>query len=189
MSQERAEPSIPSSVPPSMSQPPTSLSARINRLFEVVRPPDSPEREYRNRDVAKACRNAGKEGLSEGHLGELRRGIKTNPTLRTLQTIAWFFEVPVGYFSDPDTAEQVELELALREAKRNAKLESERKALEERAEAMRHLTMVARKSGVLNMAHRGLGGEMGIREQTAMLVATAKLIAQDDDDEDEDQDD
>jgi transcriptional regulator with XRE-family HTH domain len=78
-----------------------AIAARINYLFELHRPPADPGRRWRNKEVVAACRRAGR-GLSESHLSELRRGLKTNPTLRVLDALAWFFGVQIGYFSDPD---------------------------------------------------------------------------------------
>ena len=59
--------------------------------------------------------------LSASHLSELRRGIKTNPTLRVLQGLADFFQVRVSYFFDDSTAvDQTLAELELRVAMRDA---------------------------------------------------------------------
>jgi hypothetical protein len=163
----------------STPQPPTSVPGRINRLFEVTHPPDNPEREYRNREVVEACRAAGRE-MSESHLSEVRRGLKT-PTLRVLEPIAWFFQVPVGYFVDPGTAAEIEGELAVREAQLNAKLKAKREAREDRAAAARELQQAIRTSGVTKTAHRGAKGKDD-REQAAMMRALAQLIRDDDED-------
>jgi transcriptional regulator with XRE-family HTH domain len=162
--------------------PPRSLRERINRLFEVHRPPGSPEREYRNKEVVAACRAQGRD-ISESHLSELRRGLKDNPTMRTLETIAWFFQVRVGYFLDPDTAAEVELELAAREARLAETIESNRKAQAELADAARELQQAIRTSGVTKMAHRGLGGETDSRERAAMMRALTRLILHDEDED------
>lgn len=93
-----------------MASPPPTLSGRIERLFEVSRPPHAPDRMWRNSEVVAACRAAGLD-LSESHLSELRRGIKSNPTRKTLDALAWFFEVRVGWFLDDELAMEIEQQL------------------------------------------------------------------------------
>lgn len=172
---------------PSAPEAPASLQGKINRLYAVHRPPDEPWREYRNKEVVAACREAGKV-ISESHLSELRRGVKTNPTLRTLETIAWFFAVRVGYFTDPDTAAQVELELTAREMQLDAKLEADQQASRELAEAAGDLQQAIRVSGVTKTAHRATARRMDKRETAAMMRALARVIRDDDEDPDFSQD-
>jgi transcriptional regulator with XRE-family HTH domain len=167
----------------SAPQPPTRLQDRINRLFSVNHHPDTPEREFRNREVVEACRAVGRE-ISESHLSELRRGIKDNPSQRTLETIAWFFRIPVEYFDTPG-AMDVEGELAVREAKLNARLKADREAREDRAAAARELQQAIRASGVTKTAHRGTEKGMDTREQAAMMRALAQIILADKDDDDD----
>jgi hypothetical protein len=164
---------------------PGTLADRINRLFEVHRPPDSPEREYRNREVVEACRAEGRE-MSESHLSELRRGIKSNPTMRVLETIAWFFHVRTAYFTDPQTAADVESELAVRQAENEARRRANLEANDDRAEAARQLQQAIRSSGVTKTAHRAASAGMNAREQAAMMRALTKLILDESDDEDSD---
>jgi transcriptional regulator with XRE-family HTH domain len=171
----------------SAPQPPARLQGRIDRLFEANHHPDVPEREYRNREVVEACKAAGRE-ISESHLSELRRGIKDNPSQRTLETLAWFFRVSVDYFTDPAVAADVEAELAVREAKLKAKLDEERKAREDRASAARELQQAIRASGVTRTAHRATGKGMDTREQAAMMRALAQIILADGDDDDDEDD-
>ncbi|MFI9226889.1 helix-turn-helix domain-containing protein [Streptomyces rimosus] len=77
-----------------------SLSAKLNRLFASVRP--DPAHEYSNESVAAAIRDTG-VSISQSYIWQLRKGKKTNPTLRHLQALARFFGVPTAYFVD-DTA-------------------------------------------------------------------------------------
>lgn len=87
----------------------------------MVRPGDG-EREYTGREVTEAARERGTE-LSQSHLSELRRGVKSNPTVRVLQVLADFFQVRVGYFfDDPAAVDEVESELRLRQAMRDARV-------------------------------------------------------------------
>jgi ESX-1-secreted protein regulator len=166
---------------PSAPEPPADLPGKINRLFAVHRPPHEPWREYRNKEVVTACRAAGMP-ISESHLSELRRGVKPNPTLRTLETIAWFFSVRPGYFTDPDTAAQVEVELTVREVRLKAKLEADHDARKELADAASELQEAIRQSGVTKTAHRATARRRGDRETVAMMRALARIIRDDDED-------
>jgi transcriptional regulator with XRE-family HTH domain len=97
------------------------LADKLNHLFAVVRRADGAE--YYGKDVVAAVRDTGVE-LSASHLSELRRGIKSNPTVRVLQALADFFEVRVSYFfDDPAAVEQTEAELELRAAMRDARVQ------------------------------------------------------------------
>ncbi|GAA0607327.1 hypothetical protein GCM10010174_25620 [Kutzneria viridogrisea] len=165
--------------------PPPTLSDRLNRLFEVRRPTAAPERTYTNREVVTACKAAGWE-LSESHLSELRRGVKRNPTLKTLQAVASFFEVQVGYFTDAAVAEEVERELAERAAQLRAALAANREAQDDLRAATQELQQAMRDSGVTKMAHRGAAvSARTAREQASMMRALARaLVAEDEEDED-----
>lgn len=170
----------------SEAKPPPTLSGRLERLFDVHRPPDRPEKLWTNREVVTACKEAGYE-LSESHLSELRRGLKQNPTVRTLAAVSWFFGVPVGYFTDPDTASQVEQELAEREAALEAKLAANRQAQDELRSATEELQQAMRESGVTRMAHRGIASATAAREQASMMRALARALVEDEDDEDDEE--
>lgn len=97
-----------------------TLAEKLNYLFAVVLP-EGETREYSGREVVAGVR-AGGTDLSASHLSELRRGVKTNPTMRVLQGIADFFKIKVAYFFDDDVAEEVEAELRLRAAMRDAQV-------------------------------------------------------------------
>lgn len=98
-----------------------TLAGKLNYLFDVVRPPGE-DREYTGREVVTAITSAGGE-ISASHLSELRRGIKTNPTVRVLEGLAQFFHVRVAYLlDDPKVADEVEAELELRRAMRDAQV-------------------------------------------------------------------
>ncbi|MEU2039663.1 hypothetical protein [Nocardia niwae] len=92
--------------------------------------------------------------LSESHLSELRRGVKTNPTMRTVSALAWFFGVRAGYFTDPVVAVEVERELDARESELRAALEAERSTQFDVLEASKELR----------------------REQASMMRALAKAL-------------
>jgi hypothetical protein len=122
--------------------------------------------------------------MSESHLSELRRGVKQNPTLRTLGALAWFFEVRVGYFTDGEVAAEVERELAAREAQLTALREAARVAREDVRAASLELQEAMRISGVTKMAHRGTASVAAAREQASMMRALSRALLHDDDDDD-----
>ncbi|ALG11908.1 hypothetical protein [Kibdelosporangium phytohabitans] len=161
-----------------------SLSEQLNRLFDVLRPSDAPERGFTNREVVTACRAEGWD-MSESHLSELRRGVKQNPTLRTLKAVAWFFDVPVGYFTDPAVAAEVERTLTEREQRLRKQLTESRAARDELRDAARELQDALRASGVTRTARRDSAGDARTaREQASMMRALARALVDEDDEED-----
>lgn len=100
-----------------------TLADRINYLFATHRPDGADDRdEYTGKYVVQALRATGTE-ISESHLSELRRGIKTNPTLRVLEGLASFFEVRVGFLlGDPHATQEVFAQAELRRAMRDAEV-------------------------------------------------------------------
>lgn len=103
------------------SGPRNTIADKINYLFRVVRPPGE-DREYTGREVVAAISAAGGK-ISASHLSELRRGVKSNPTVRVLDGLAQFFGVRVAYFvDDQGIVEEVESELELRAAMRDAQV-------------------------------------------------------------------
>ncbi|ONI90095.1 hypothetical protein ALI144C_03470 [Actinosynnema sp. ALI-1.44] len=166
-----------------MTHDDASLSEQLNRLFDVLRPAHSPERSFTNREVVTACRAEGWD-LSESHLSELRRGVKQNPTLRTLKAVAWFFDVPVGYFTDPAATAAVERTLAEREQRLRTQLTESREARDDLRDAARELQDALRASGVTRTARRDSAGDARTaREQASMMRALAKALVEDDDEE------
>lgn len=161
---------------------PETLGGRINRLFDVMRPPETPTRPWTNREVVVACRGHGLE-LSESHLSELRRGVKTNPTMRTISALAWFFDVRTGYFTDPAVAIEVEQDLARRHAELQAALDAERSAQQDVLEASKELQQAMRASGVLKVSHRGVRNVAAAREQASMMRALAQALLEDDEED------
>lgn len=99
-----------------------SLAGKIDRLFQVVRRPSGEP--YSNDEVAKACRNASGDSFSATYLWQLRTGRRDNPTKRHLEALAHFFEVPPGYFFDDAQAAQIDTQLELLGALRDAGVRS-----------------------------------------------------------------
>ncbi|TDB83993.1 XRE family transcriptional regulator [Micromonospora fluostatini] len=95
-----------------------TLAEKINRLFEVVRRPD--REQYRNDEVAAACREATGESFSATYLWQLRNGRRDNPTKRHLEALAQFFQVPTAYFFDDEQSARIAGELELLGALRDS---------------------------------------------------------------------
>jgi transcriptional regulator with XRE-family HTH domain len=97
----------------------TSLADKLNRLFATVHPPGRGP--YSNREVETAIRAAG-GSISEQYLWLLRNGRKDNPTIKHIEALARFFDVPVAYFFDDSVAERYDAELRLLAALRDAQV-------------------------------------------------------------------
>lgn len=97
---------------------PLTLADKIGRLFDVVRREDGEQ--YTHEEVAAACREASGETFSATYLWQLRTGKRTNPTKRHLEALAAFFDVPVAYFFDDTIGAEIDAELELLGALRNA---------------------------------------------------------------------
>ncbi|GAA2829230.1 helix-turn-helix domain-containing protein [Kitasatospora sp. CM 4170] len=96
----------------------STLAAKLDRLFDVVRRPD--REPYSHEEVARACREATGESFSATYLWQLRTGRRDNPTKRHLEALAQFFQVPPVYFFDDRQSARIAEELALLGALRNA---------------------------------------------------------------------
>ncbi|GGM68443.1 hypothetical protein GCM10012275_43680 [Longimycelium tulufanense] len=92
-----------------------SLQKKLNHLFATVTSDQG--REYSHEQVADAITEAGWT-ISASYVWSLRRGRKTNPTLRHLEGLAWFFGVPVAYFSDDAVTNRIDQRLEELKAER-----------------------------------------------------------------------
>jgi transcriptional regulator with XRE-family HTH domain len=90
-----------------------SLAARVERLFDQVRPEGRSGRRYTNEEVGDAV------GVSGAYLSALRNGTRRNPSREVLTGLARFFGVQRAYFEDDATADQTEAEIALARAMAN----------------------------------------------------------------------
>jgi transcriptional regulator with XRE-family HTH domain len=84
------------------------LAWRLNRLFDASYPPGGEP--HRNVDVRTALRREGIH-LSSPYLSQLRSGIRSNPSSRTLAAIARFFRVQPEYFTNDTYFRQVNEDL------------------------------------------------------------------------------
>lgn len=98
-----------------------TFAARLNRLFDVVRPAGR-TRPYSNPEVARAISADGAEQISAQYLWALRNGSRDNPTLKQIESLARFFGVPPAYFLSDERASQIDQQLAMLEAARDADL-------------------------------------------------------------------
>ncbi|GAB1691998.1 hypothetical protein [Krasilnikovia sp. M28-CT-15] len=94
-----------------------SLAHRIDHLFKAVRPKG---REYSYEEVARGCEALTSGTFSKTYVWQLRTGQRDNPTKRHLEALSAFFGVPVAYFFDDQVVEDVNAQLALVLALRDA---------------------------------------------------------------------
>lgn len=100
-------------------QPP-GLAAKIDRLFDTMRPPGAPDREYTHEEVARGVTEAGGPSISATYVWMLRTGKRDNPTKHHLEALAKFFGVSPAYFFDEARGAQIEEQLAAAAAMRDA---------------------------------------------------------------------
>lgn len=100
-----------------MPNPPgvgASLAQKLDYLLAVFQRPAA--------EIVAAMNEAGYP-ISVGHMSDLRRGTAKNPTLQVINGIAHVFGIRPAYLlDDPEAVEQVEAELELRAAQRDAEV-------------------------------------------------------------------
>ncbi len=90
--------------------PGRTFAQRLEYLFETVHGRDG---EALTMDqVAARIAEQGDEHVSAAYLSALRRGVRDNPTLRTIEALARCFGVPPSYFLDDGTEERVRDQLS-----------------------------------------------------------------------------
>ena len=87
-----------------------TFAERLDYLFQTVKSEDGPPTMD---EVAARISAQGGERVSSAYLSALRRGVRDNPSLRTIEALARFFGVPATYFFDDGTAEEVRSQLEL----------------------------------------------------------------------------
>jgi len=86
-----------------------AFTERLNRLFANVYPPGRGR--YRNIEVTEALAGRGYQ-LSAPYLSQLRSGVRSGPSARTVEMLAEFFGVQVEYFdTDSSYARAVDADL------------------------------------------------------------------------------
>jgi transcriptional regulator with XRE-family HTH domain len=110
--------------------PDLTLAEKIDRLFRTVHPRDRGEFTYREVEAgirelsAERARQAGRDdpegSLSASYICQLRKGKRTNPTLKQIELLAAFFKVPVTYFiGTPEQVETIDAQMSLVRALRD----------------------------------------------------------------------
>lgn len=92
---------------------PSSLADKLNGLFTRVLSPNGDE--FTLEEVVAGVRaERGVDGatISVSYLWQLRKGLRTNPTLRHLEVLARFFGVSLAYFLDESSYRRIEDQLA-----------------------------------------------------------------------------
>ncbi len=93
------------------------LSAKLNKLFEIMRNPSEPP--LTNAAAAHAITEKTGVSISPAYMWQLRSGFKRNPTVQHLRAIAEFFGVPASYLIDPDSSPKIDAQLQLLQALRD----------------------------------------------------------------------
>ena len=91
---------------------PRTIAEKLNHLFATVHPLGRGE--YTLGEVVTGIRDRGgpdRQTVSIGYLWQLRKGERTNPTIRHLEAIAGFFGVSAAYFLDEAVARRVDEQL------------------------------------------------------------------------------
>lgn len=102
----------------SESAEPSELSIKLNKLFDTMRKPSDPP--LSNAAAADAITRKTGTPISAAYLWQLRTGVKTNPTVTHLRAIAQFFGVAPSYLVDPGIDPDIDAQLNLLQAMRDA---------------------------------------------------------------------
>jgi len=95
-----------------------SLAEKLNHLFKTIHPPDRGE--YSLQEVCDGIRELGGPGMTTNYLWQMRTGLRNNPSKAHLEALGRFFGIDPKYFLDSDTADQIDRELELIVAMRDA---------------------------------------------------------------------
>ncbi|MFG1918326.1 hypothetical protein [Micromonospora sp. NPDC048898] len=100
-----------------------TLAARLEYLFDEIRPTpdelgdsDEPGRKYTNREIADKINHAAAETgvtISAAYIGELRRGVASDPRTSHVRALATAFGVNSGYFVDDAAARRIQDQITL----------------------------------------------------------------------------
>lgn len=96
----------------------TELSIKLDKLFDIMRKPSEPP--LSNAAAAEAITKKTGVSISAAYIWQLRTGVKTNPTVTHLRAIAQFFGVAPSYLIDPGIDPNIDAQLNLLEAMRDA---------------------------------------------------------------------
>lgn len=96
--------------------PTTPFAAKLNLLFQASAYSDPTRHgarvEYTNRQVAdKIAADLGERKITAAYIGQLRQDGGPNPSVEKASLLAKFFRVPLDYFTEGPTADEVLAEL------------------------------------------------------------------------------
>ncbi|MET8183481.1 helix-turn-helix domain-containing protein [Streptomyces sp. NPDC005336] len=97
------------------------MADKLNHLFLTVVPPG--RKPYGTEEVAQAISASGVP-ISGSYIWLLRKGQRDNPTMHHVQGIADFFGVPAAYFFDDQVTANVDADLRLLVALKDAGVQS-----------------------------------------------------------------
>lgn len=89
----------------------TTFGDRLNQLFAQVYP--AGRGPHTLQEVADAINAEGSTSISPSYLSQLRSGQKSNPSARTVESLARFFRVQPDFFFDTDYARHMEHDLEM----------------------------------------------------------------------------
>ncbi|WFE40971.1 hypothetical protein [Micromonospora sp. WMMD998] len=100
-----------------------TLAARLEYLFDRIRPvpaelgeSDEPGRRYTNKEIADKINATAPEtgvSISAAYIGELRRGVASDPRTSHVRALAAAFGVSSGYFVDDAAARRIQEQITL----------------------------------------------------------------------------
>ncbi|MFF0097703.1 hypothetical protein ACFYO8_00085 [Micromonospora sp. NPDC005257] len=100
-----------------------TLAARLEYLFDQIRPSpeelsesDEPGRRYTNKEIADKINASVAEtgvSISAAYIGELRRGVASDPRTSHVRALAAAFGVSSGYFVDDAAARRIQEQITL----------------------------------------------------------------------------
>ncbi len=95
-----------------------TLADKLNHLFKTVHPRNRGE--YSLQEVCDGIRELGGPRMTSNYLWQLRNGQRDNPSKAHLEALGRFFGIDPKYFLDSGTADQIDKELELIVARRDA---------------------------------------------------------------------
>lgn len=100
-----------------------TLAARLEYLFDKIRPTpdelgdsDEPGRKYTNKEIADKINDVAADTgvtISAAYIGELRRGVASDPRTSHVRALAAAFGVNSGYFVDDAAARRIQDQITL----------------------------------------------------------------------------
>jgi transcriptional regulator with XRE-family HTH domain len=95
-----------------------TLAEKLDHLFTTIHPRDRGE--YSLQEVCDGIREQGGPRMTANYLWQLRTGLRDNPSKAHLEALGRFFGIDPKYFLDSDMADQIDRELELIVAMRDA---------------------------------------------------------------------